>query len=216
MTGIKAISIPEPCRQSWQQMSENTEGRHCNHCCKTVVDFTKMSDGEIIKYLSAKTNVCGRNEQYQLTHINNTLSAQKLKANWWKRALIVLSLLGPASLNTNAQSKPAIVNSNHSNRKVHKSDNKSKNTNPRFNANNLLEIRSSRYIPQKLSLDSGIVKPHQIEKEVTCSVSVGGIVAEPYISTTSQPQMLWIRVKRAFATRSELIYINYIAPSPNF
>ena len=62
MTDIKAIHIPEPCHQSWQQMSVNTEGRHCDHCCKTVVDFTRMSDGEIIKYLSAKTNVCGRFE----------------------------------------------------------------------------------------------------------------------------------------------------------
>src|ERR1700744_1166400 len=119
MTNIKAISIPQACHQSWQQMTAVNDGRHCEHCCKTVVDFTKMSDDEIIRYLSAKTNVCGKIELYQLAHINNTLSVRKLKAAWWKRAVIVLGLMGPAILKANAQSKHVIVNTQNKIRKTH-------------------------------------------------------------------------------------------------
>ena len=47
MTHIKNISIPQPCSQSWQQMTPVEQGRHCESCCKTVVDFTPMSNDEI-------------------------------------------------------------------------------------------------------------------------------------------------------------------------
>ena len=73
MSGIQNISIPEPCHQSWQQMTPEANGRHCRQCSKVVTDFTKMTNSEIINYLSANTNTCGRFEKYQLSSINNQL-----------------------------------------------------------------------------------------------------------------------------------------------
>ena len=42
-------------------------GRHCEQCCKTVVDFTGMSDGEVLNYFKSRAGggdaaggVCGR------------------------------------------------------------------------------------------------------------------------------------------------------------
>ena len=47
--------IPHPCHEDWNAMtdSETSEerGRHCDVCSKVVVDFTKMSDAEMIDYL---------------------------------------------------------------------------------------------------------------------------------------------------------------------
>ena len=42
-------------------MSPEAQGRFCASCCKTVVDFTGMSDAELLRYFSSpKEQVCGR------------------------------------------------------------------------------------------------------------------------------------------------------------
>ncbi len=55
------ITIPVPCHQSWEEMTENKIGRHCMSCEKTVVDFTKMNTDEIKGYFlnHAKEKTCG-------------------------------------------------------------------------------------------------------------------------------------------------------------
>jgi hypothetical protein len=62
----KGISIPMPCHEQWQNMSAAPNGRHCNACSKTVVDFTTMSDTAIVQYLRQHQNVCGRFRNEQL------------------------------------------------------------------------------------------------------------------------------------------------------
>jgi len=48
-------------------MDETTKGRFCNSCCKEVIDFTLLSDAQIVKYMSKSyQNVCGRFENEQL------------------------------------------------------------------------------------------------------------------------------------------------------
>jgi predicted house-cleaning NTP pyrophosphatase (Maf/HAM1 superfamily) len=56
------IHIPKPCSESWEQMAPRAHGRYCNACEKTVVDFTRMSDAELIAFLknSADQTTCGR------------------------------------------------------------------------------------------------------------------------------------------------------------
>ena len=55
------ISIPKPCHEDWQSMSPNEQGRHCDVCSKTVVDFTNSSQQEILFHMQqSKTNLCGR------------------------------------------------------------------------------------------------------------------------------------------------------------
>jgi hypothetical protein len=55
------LQIPTPCHENWANMQPSDKGRHCAACQKTVVDFTAMSDTEIIRYMSkASANVCGR------------------------------------------------------------------------------------------------------------------------------------------------------------
>jgi len=95
MKHIKSISIPEPCSQSWQQMTPVDGGRHCENCCKTVVDFTAMADVEIISYFALKNNVCGRFNEPQLTRVNLQLNRQDAKTeSSWKKWVMTTALLG--------------------------------------------------------------------------------------------------------------------------
>ncbi len=45
------IHIPKPCSQDWEGMTPDGQGRFCGSCNKTVVDFTKMNNHEIVDYL---------------------------------------------------------------------------------------------------------------------------------------------------------------------
>ena len=45
------ILIPKPCSQDWEGMTPDGQGRFCGSCNKTVVDFTKMNNHEIVEYL---------------------------------------------------------------------------------------------------------------------------------------------------------------------
>lgn len=93
MTPVKNISIPNACHESWQQMTPVAQGRHCLQCCKTVTDFTLMSNDEIIAYLATARNVCGRFGQEQLNNLNNTLYAENLQSNRWRRWIMLIALL---------------------------------------------------------------------------------------------------------------------------
>lgn len=63
------ISIPTPCHEDWIKMTTDETGRHCNVCVKSVVDFTNMSDEEVLYFFLRKKQderVCGRFKQTQL------------------------------------------------------------------------------------------------------------------------------------------------------
>lgn len=74
------VTIPEPCHENWQQMTPNEQGRHCMSCQKTVVDFTLMSDQEILDHIArASSSVCGRFNNDQL---NKTYVEKKIKPSF--------------------------------------------------------------------------------------------------------------------------------------
>jgi len=106
---IKNINIPQACHQSWQQMEPVNQGRHCEHCCKIVTDFTKMTSDEILKHLSSNNNVCGRFNQQQLNGINQNLTNEYTTNDaWFKKAAIAIVLFGSTVFyKANAQVKPA-------------------------------------------------------------------------------------------------------------
>src|SRR5687768_10364685 len=61
------LQIPEPCHESWNKMTPNEQGRFCLSCSKTVVDFSMMTDKELLDYFStASQYVCGRFSNDQL------------------------------------------------------------------------------------------------------------------------------------------------------
>jgi len=99
------LTIPEPCHANWQQMTPNEQGRHCMSCQKTVVDFSLMSDQEILQYIStaSSSHVCGRFDNDQL---NKTYEEKKKPPFSWRYAwnVIVAAFLLAANTAT-AQTK---------------------------------------------------------------------------------------------------------------
>src|SRR6188768_3812257 len=61
------VSIPKPCHEDWNKMSQKEQGRFCDKCCKTVVDFSNKSPEEVQQILQSRLheNLCGhfRNDQ---------------------------------------------------------------------------------------------------------------------------------------------------------
>lgn len=54
------IDIPKPCHENWNTMTPDDKGRFCAQCSKTVVDFTRMSDHQIVQLLEkSDSNICG-------------------------------------------------------------------------------------------------------------------------------------------------------------
>src|SRR6187549_1344071 len=61
------ITVPHPCSQSWDEMSPTEKGRFCQHCQKTLTDFSGMNDKELIAAKrSSGGNTCGRYAPDQL------------------------------------------------------------------------------------------------------------------------------------------------------
>lgn len=56
------LSIPEPCSETWEQMTPCGTGKFCGSCQKTVIDFTDYSEAQIAAFFADKRgeSVCGR------------------------------------------------------------------------------------------------------------------------------------------------------------
>jgi hypothetical protein len=76
------IHIPQPCGENWDDMRPAEDGRHCSSCLKTVVDFSLMSDREVLSWLTdANKKVCGRFSAGQLNR--NLLPAPERNKRAW-------------------------------------------------------------------------------------------------------------------------------------
>lgn len=67
------IKIENPCSQDWDKMTESEKGKFCGECSRHLVDFSVMTDAEIIKHIEKSNgNVCGRFNAHQLERDINT------------------------------------------------------------------------------------------------------------------------------------------------
>ncbi len=99
------LSIPEPCHENWENMVPTEQGRYCNACAKQVIDFTSMSDTELLNYFSKlkSENICGRAYTDQLER-NITMPSKK-KWLWYWNYIIAFFLLFSKANTTKAQGK---------------------------------------------------------------------------------------------------------------
>ena len=97
------ISIPKPCHENWEAMSPEDKGRFCGVCKKTVFDFTKATNKEIIEHLSKNQNTCGR---FVSSQLNRDLIISKEKSSHWVIATAaVFSFLGTGGQTAYSQVK---------------------------------------------------------------------------------------------------------------
>jgi CarboxypepD_reg-like domain len=97
------VAIPQPCRENWQAMTPAAQGRHCAACDKVVVDFTRMTDAEVVAYLSRPSGPsCGRFRAEQLGRPLRATAEAPASRRWLAAALALLGLgvAGPAAAQT--------------------------------------------------------------------------------------------------------------------
>lgn len=62
-----SLSIPTPCSEKWENFTITSHGGFCSSCSKTVVDFTSMSDDQILDFFAKNSaHACGRFRPDQL------------------------------------------------------------------------------------------------------------------------------------------------------
>lgn len=87
------VFVPKPCHEDWNKMTPTQQGKFCASCQKQVVDFSGMTDSEVLNYFSKTTgNTCGRFAVDQLQRSLQQIKTEKKKI-WWIAALMPFLLL---------------------------------------------------------------------------------------------------------------------------
>jgi hypothetical protein len=95
MKKILSLSISTYCSEKWDTFTPTRHGGFCSSCNKTVTDFTKMTDQEVLSFFQNKpANPCGRFRPNQLTTYFSHLPTQPSShgMNWIKASLLSLVL----------------------------------------------------------------------------------------------------------------------------
>jgi RNase P/RNase MRP subunit p29 len=88
-----SIYIPKPCHEDWNKMTPTQQGKLCSACNKQVVDFSLMSDNQILNFLSDQSGkLCGRFDTEQLQRPLVETKVQKKKSWWMAFAMPLLFL----------------------------------------------------------------------------------------------------------------------------
>ena len=91
---ILRVNIEEPCTEKWQDMTQLEKGVYCKNCCKEVIDFSILSDTEIVDYIQKGKGekMCGRFNKEQLNKPLIYISQEILNMNipLWKKFLAIL------------------------------------------------------------------------------------------------------------------------------
>lgn len=112
-TTIK-IQIAEPCHENWDKMLAEKKaspddsvgrGKFCLSCQKMVVDFSRMTNEEIIQYFeqNAGKSICGRIAKHQ--HNTPISNYRKVVTPWFNKYVagffMALGFYNPSSAQTN-------------------------------------------------------------------------------------------------------------------
>ncbi|WP_460969099.1 carboxypeptidase-like regulatory domain-containing protein [Spirosoma migulaei] len=101
------LTIDTPCQQHWQKMKSVDTGRFCDHCQKTVVDFSGLTDQQIVEVVNQSTgSTCGR---FRLSQLNRKLHVPTPASQAPVRffSLLAAGLLGYQTVK--AETQPLLV-----------------------------------------------------------------------------------------------------------
>lgn len=101
-----SIQVPESCHEDWNEMTPTAQGRFCQACERNLVDFTQMSDTQLVHYFRTnKGKICGR---FNLTQLDRKLNyPQATKPIYSKAVGLLFSGLLTASTLEAQQSETA-------------------------------------------------------------------------------------------------------------
>ncbi|WBO84227.1 carboxypeptidase-like regulatory domain-containing protein [Hymenobacter yonginensis] len=93
MPQLLRLSVPQSCSESWAAMTPAAQGRHCAACAKVVIDFTTLSDAEVVALLHRTAAPCGRFRSDQLQRVLRPLAEPAPRwRTWLAAAAAVLGL----------------------------------------------------------------------------------------------------------------------------
>lgn len=98
------LTISNPCNEKWENFTPTPAGGFCGSCNKVVVDFTKMTDGQILDYFQTHHgHTCGRLHPYQLKLYARETTVQVRPGMTILKAGLISLLLALVSKPSNAQ-----------------------------------------------------------------------------------------------------------------
>ena len=99
------LSIPEPCHENWHAMTPTEQGRFCNACTKEVIDFSMMTDTEVLNYFSSLSHekVCGRAMPSQLDRVISRPEEPKRRLFWYWNYIVMFFLIFTRTQGSKAQ-----------------------------------------------------------------------------------------------------------------
>ncbi len=101
------LQINEPCHEDWNIMTPNEQGRFCGSCAKTVVDFSGMTNTQILNYFNSNTgNTCGRFYEDQL---NAPIAIPRKEIPWLKYFFTITLPAFLFSAKANAQKNTVVA-----------------------------------------------------------------------------------------------------------
>lgn len=75
------LTVAEPCHENWGNMTPDQQGRFCGSCQKQVVDFSGMSDRELLQFFKKPStgSVCGR---FMNDQLDRSLELPRKRIPW--------------------------------------------------------------------------------------------------------------------------------------
>lgn len=93
------LNIPEPCSEDYLKMSATERGRFCRSCKKEVIDFTSLSEYQILEvFRNSNSKVCGRFQPDQLLkEYKNTDKSGGTQSSWIAAVFSTLMVLSSST-----------------------------------------------------------------------------------------------------------------------
>ena len=60
------ITVPQPCKEDWDAMTPDGNGRFCSSCQHSLIDFSNMNDNELLHFFLSNKIQCGHFSSEQL------------------------------------------------------------------------------------------------------------------------------------------------------
>jgi hypothetical protein len=106
------LHIAAPCHQDWNAMTPTEKGRFCESCASQVIDFTALTDHQVLAYLAnANGKVCGRFNEEQLDRALHSINNKPTKVWQWALASVASLFFAAKSMAQTKASKQLATSS---------------------------------------------------------------------------------------------------------
>ena len=93
------LSVESPCNQDYNKFKPTKQGGFCLSCSKEVLDFSEMSNHQILETLKKSKNTCGRFREDQLGYIGSEYDKSSNRSfSYISASLGLISLLSVSNL----------------------------------------------------------------------------------------------------------------------